>query len=742
MKPFLTAALLSLMLPESPAAETAPAKPPVAPIREVTDTYHGTKIADPYRYMENLKDPEVVGWLKAQSTFAHGVLDRVPAKATLLKRIQELDKGAPYTVGGFHRLENGTLFYSKLVAGAETRVICSRPSLSGPETVILDPKSYETPGGPHASLEFFVPSPDGKYGLVGIAKGGSEVTTLFIRDLATGKDLPETIDRIETAYNEPSWFQGSGAFFYSRREKLPEGAPASDGYKNTNAYLHTVGSAVEQDPAFFGLKASRNLEFAPMDFPSVQYSPKRDAGMPRIVGQVHHGDAQELTLYSLMDELWEPSNGFRTGQPPLAWAKICDKADGVNSYEVHGDYIYLVTSKDAPRYKVVRTPLAKPDFAKAEVVLPESELVPTSVSSAKGALFVNATKDGSGVIVQLDPENKLPPKRLSLPHDLTGGIAEASPYFPEVFIDTAAWTKGGALYSFDPATQKFTPSDLQPLGAFDDLPGYTSKEVEVKSHDGVMVPLSIIYKEGAKLDGSHPLLLSGYGAYGSIRHVGFSPLNIAWLERGGIMAVAHVRGGGERGKLWHLGGQKATKPNTWKDLIACAEWLIAEKYTSTPKLGIQSGSAGGILIGRAITERPDLFKAAIIQVGVTDMLRFETTENGPPNVEEYGSVATREGFEALRAMSTLHQVQDGVKYPAVLLTHGLNDRRVDAWMSGKLTARLQAATGSANPILLLLDTDAGHGIGSTRTQIQQQLADKWSFLLWQFGDPEFQPAGK
>jgi prolyl oligopeptidase len=282
-------------------------------------------------------------------------------------------------------------------------------------------------------------------------------------------------------------------------------------------------------------------------------------------------------------------------------------------------------------------------------------------------------------------------------------------------------------------------STLQPKGAFDDVPGYTSREVEVPSHDGVPVPLSIIHKEGIVFDGSNPLILSGYGAYGSIRYVNYSPLNLAWLERGGVLAIAHVRGGGEKGKPWHLGGQKATKPNTWKDFIACAEYLIAQKYTSTAKLAIQGGSAGGILIGRSITERPDLFRAAIIMVGMTDCLRAETTENGPPNIEEFGTVTTPEGFKSLLAMSPLHQVRDGVKYPAVLLTHGLNDRRVDAWMSGKMTARLQSATASKNPVLLLLDTDAGHGIGSTRTQLQEQLASRLSFVLWQTGAPDFQP---
>jgi prolyl oligopeptidase len=730
MSPVIPTALMALVIVHSSFAESPkPTPPPVAPKGDVVDTYHGVKIADPYRAMENLKDPKVVEWMKAQSAYSTAVLDQIPGRKMLLQRIQELDKGAPYTVSDLSRLKDGTIFYQKLNAGAETRVICSRKSVTGEETVVLDPKIYESAGGSHASLEFFVPSPDGKFGVAGISKGGSEVTTIYVRDLAAGKDQPVSIDRIETAYNVPQWLPDSAGFFYSRRQKLPAGAPASETYKNTIAYLHKLGEPVEKDVAIFGFELSPKITFEPLDFPSVRVFPTSEY----VIGQIHHGDSQELTLYTARRDA--------LGQKTIPWKKVCGVPDAVVAFEIHGEYGYLVTSKDAPRYKVVRVALKEPDFANAEVVLPQSELVLTGAIASQSAVFVNATRNGSGVVVQVDPKGKEKPKRLEPPQNLTGEVAEASPFFPEIFVSTESWTKGGALYTYDPAKGEFLASALQPKGAFDDMPGYTSKEVEVKSHDGALVPLSIIYKEGLKLDGTNPLMLNGYGAYGSIRRAGFNPMNLGWLERGGVIAVAHVRGGGEKGKEWHTGGQKATKPNTWKDLIACAEYLIAEKYTSTGKLAIQGGSAGGILIGRAITERPDLFKVAIIMVGVTDMLRFETTENGPPNVQEYGSVSTPEGFKALLAMSALHQVKDGVKYPAVLLTHGLNDRRVDAWMSGKMTARLQEATVGGNPVLLLLDTEAGHGIGSKRSQIQEQLASRWIFSLWQMGEEGFQPAG-
>lgn len=718
----MNAAALSQGLPELPTP------PPAAPVREVVDEIHGTKVSDPYRYMENLKDPEVLGWMKSQSAYASEVIESLPGRKGLLERIKELDKGAPYTISGMQRLQNGTIFYRKLEADAETPVVASRPSVNGEEKLVLDPKSYETAGGSHASMEYFEPSPDGRFGVVGIAKGGSEVTTLYVRDLAKGTDLPVSIDRIETAYNAPQWLPDSSGFLYCRRQKLPPGAPASDTYKFTKTYLHKVGSPVEEDTAVFGKDLAAGIEFGPMDFPSVSVF----SGSDYVIGQIHHGDSQELTLFSAKREALMGKT--------IPWKKICDVADGVIEFGVRGEHVYLVTSKDAPRYKIARTSLEQPDFAKAEIVLPESDLVLTSVHASKDAVMVNATHNGAGVVMQLDPTGKRAPERLSPPQNLTATVVEVSPFFSDVYVNTEAWIKGGELYAYDPFKHEYQASKLQPKGKYDDVPGYASKEVEVPSHDGALVPLSIIYKEGVKLDGSAPLILNGYGAYGIMRRVGYSAVSLAWLERGGIIAVAHVRGGGEKGKEWHRGGQMATKPNTWKDLIACSEYLIAKQYTSTPKLTIQGGSAGGILIGRSITERPDLFGSAIINVGCTDMMRFETTENGPPNVAEFGSSSTLEGFKALRAMSPLHNVQDGVKYPAVLLTHGLNDRRVDAWMSGKMTARLQAATASSKPVLLLLDSEAGHGIGSKRSQIQDQLASRWAFALWRAGEKDFQPA--
>jgi len=261
----------------------------------------------------------------------------------------------------------------------------------------------------------------------------------------------------------------------------------------------------------------------------------------------------------------------------------------------------------------------------------------------------------------------------------------------------------------------------------------------VKSHDGVEVPLSILARTGVKLDGSNPTILYGYGAYGITDDPFFNPRIYAWLERGGVYAVAHVRGGGAFGAEWHMAGRRATKPNTWKDAIAAAEWLVANRYTAPGKLGIYGGSAGGIFVGRAITDRPDLFAAAVPVVGWFDAIRIETSANGVANIPEFGTVKNEDEFRALLEMGAYNHVKQGTAYPGVMLVHGVNDIRVDVWQSTKMASRLMSATTSGRPVLLRLEYDSGHGQGSTREQLQARTADVFAFMLWQFGVPEFQP---
>jgi prolyl oligopeptidase len=339
---------------------------------------------------------------------------------------------------------------------------------------------------------------------------------------------------------------------------------------------------------------------------------------------------------------------------------------------------------------------------------------------------------GGGGGVRRVPFGQRGGARIQLPSDGAISTIVVDRRQPGVLFPLESWTRSRLWYRYTPGQRQASDTRLV-APAKVDVSGYESVETEVPSHDGVKVPLSIVYRKGLKKDGNHPLLLDGYGAYGITYDPNFSPTRLAWLERGGVFAVAHVRGGGEYGEDWHQAGQKATKPNTWKDFIACAEYLVREGYTSPEHLAGTGGSAGGILIGRAITERPDLFRAAVPRVGAMNALRAEHEPGGPANIPEFGTTAREEEFQALQEMDAVAHVKDGVRYPAVLLTSGINDSRVEPWQPAKMTATLQEHGTPDRPVLLRVAFDAGHGMGLTKDQRVAETADIYSFLLWQLG---------
>jgi prolyl oligopeptidase len=727
------AALVLVLLPCLPARADGP---PVAPVRAVIDDYHGTKIADPYRYFEDFKNPQVQAWVRAQGEYAGKTLHSIPGRDRLLERVRELDEAVPYRIMTLRRWPNGDLHYLKRLAEENVEKLYFRDAKTGNERLLVDPERLARdegkPASEHYSLTFVAPSPDRRYVAYGVALSGSEQSVLRVLDVASGKDTgpADVIDRVEYDYTWPSWLPDSSGFVYSRRRDLPPGTAATELWKRTFACLHRVGKNSDHDAVIFSMDTPA-VSMSEGDFPSVVLT----AGSRHAIGKIKHGDANELTLYAAPVD--------RLGTAGVRWERVCDVADEVKEFAVHGDDVYLMTAAGAPRYKVVRTKLGRSDIRSASVVVPASHVVVEGISATKDALYVGLLEAGLNRVarVSYDAPGCAKPQRIEPPDGATAAdVVQADADVDGVFIGTRSWTRAGRTFAYDPASGKLTDTGLRPRGKFDDPQGLVAEEVQVASHDGVKVPLSIIRRSDLKLDGKNPTLVIGYGAYGMTMSVAYRAPNLAWLDRGGVIAFAHVRGGGAYGKEWHLAGQKSTKPNTWKDFIACCEYLVKNGYTSPAKLAGEGGSAGGILIGRAITDRPDLFGAAVINVGCTDMLRSETTTNGVPNIQEFGSVATKEGFDALLAMSAYHQVKDGVKYPAVLLTHGVNDPRVEPWMTAKMTARLQAATTSGKPVLFRVDYAAGHGIGSTKRQHQEETADTLAFLLWQLGDPEFQTA--
>jgi prolyl oligopeptidase len=715
----LAAVLLCVLTAADAVAQT---QPPAAAVKDVVDTHFGVEIHDPYRYMEDMKNPEVTAWMKAQADYTRLLIDRVPQRVTLLSEIQRYgDAAAARTTGT--QVNNDHIYYYKRLANENLPKLYVRKGIGGRERLLVDPEATKGPEGEHYAIDWYSPSLDNKYVAYGLSLGGSEQSVLHVKEVATGKETGDLIDRAN--FGPPGWI--GHRLLYNRLQKLAPGAPPTDKYVYSRVFLHTLGSDPENDVAILGPGVTPGVTIDPAALSFAATIP----GSRHAIGVVVNGVQREVSLYMAS------RGSISAGKPD--WKKIVDPRDEVTDSSLIGDTLYLLTHKEASRFKVLKLDLNAPDLVQAPVVVPQSDSVITGLGAAKDALYVRRMNGSTSDLLRVAHTAGAKPVAVRLPFaaDIAGLATDVR--ISGVIYEASAWTRFGGFYFYDPRTGKVSDTGLQPQGAYDNPGDLVATEVKVKSHDGTLVPLSIVHKKGLKLDGTNPTIVYGYGAYGISTTPYFRPTWLPWFQRGGIIAYPHVRGGGEYGEDWYKAGYKTTKANTWMDAIACSEWLVANKYTSTPRLAIMGGSAGGIFVGRSITERPDLFGAAIDQVPISDSLRMEFSENGVPNIPEFGSVKTEDGFKGLRAMSSYHWVKDGVPYPAVLLTTGINDPRVDAWQAGKMAARLQAATSSGNPVLLRIDYDAGHGIGSTKKQAYEERADVIAFLLWRFGVQGFQP---
>jgi len=705
-----------------PAMASAQTELPKTPVRPITDDYFGTKVVDPYRWLENTSDPEAIAWMKAQNDYTRAVLARIPGRDELLARIKSLDN-AGIVVSGL-QVWGGHYFYYKTEPGSDNRKLFTRDTATSPERLLVDTETMTTADGKHYSIDYYQPSLDGVYVAFGISLGGSEDSVLHVLQSTTGNVLPDRIDRAEFA--SPSWLPDGNSFFYTRAQKLAPDSPPTAKYQKLKVYRHTLGGDPETEPLVFGFGANPAVNVDENDFPTVPFS----TGAPGyLVGLLIHGVKREFDIYAVP---FDPNIGAKT-----AWKKVVDQSDDVTGMDVHGAEIYLVSHNNASRFKVLRTSLSAPDLAHASVVVPASEVVITGITAAGDALYVQDLDGGIGRLRRLPYSNgNIQP--ISLPFDGAIQSLVTNPTESGAWLDLTSWTQSPLWYSLDAKTDKLTDTALVPPSPVDYSP-IEAEEVKAKSADGTMIPLSIIHKRGIALDGSHPTWLTGYGAYGITLDPSFNPTLLAFLERGGICAIAHLRGGGEYGEDWHLAGQKLTKQHTIDDLIAGAEYLIEHKYTSPAHLAGEGTSAGGITIGGAITQRPEMFAVALIRVGSSNALREELQASGPANIPEFGTVTEPDGFKALFAMDAYQHVKPNTPYPAVLLTTGVNDPRVTSWEPAKMAARLQASTSSGKPVLLRVDYDAGHGMGSTKSQRDIELADELSFLFWQLGVTGYAP---
>ena len=698
---------------------------PTAPVRNVPEVFFGTRVDDPYRDFEDTKAPAVAAWMKAHSDHAHATLQSISGRDALRAKLEGYDSAASARVFDVQRLPGDLFFYQRRGATEDQFKLYVRRGLNGTETVLFDPDGLrKATGTPHA-INYDSASPNGKLVAVGVSAAGSEDAAMRIIDVASGKQIGPEITRAR--FGAIAWAPDSSEIYFHRMQALAKDAPPTDTFQRSSVVVMKPGAAEASIRTV--MTAGVDLGIPATEFPILNILPDGRVVATAVDGVSPDFSAWHTTLAAL-----------RAGTPD--WKPLVTRADGVTGLAVQGQRVYALTFKGASRFKLLTGALNDFSPATAQVLVAESQQVLLSIAAAQDALYMEVRDGNVNRLLKLAYVDNAKPQPVSLPVLGSFSMSSVQPDQPGLLLDLQSWARARQIYAVG-ADGSVRNTGLQPSGPFDAPTDVVATEVMVKSHDGVMVPMSIIHRASAKLDGTNPTLLYGYASYGITEEPFFSPSRLAWMDEGGVFAVANPRGSSVFGRQWHEDGKQATKPNTWRDFIACAEYLIAQKWTQPAKLGIWGGSAGGILVGMAMVERPDLFAAVVPEVGSMDMVRMETTPNGVPNIPEFGSRKTEAGFRALLAMSVYANIKDGVAYPAVLLVHGVNDPRVEVWNSTKVAARLLAAqpeaarqaTGKtkANPVLLRLDYESGHGQGSTKSQALDARADTFAFLLWQMG---------
>jgi prolyl oligopeptidase len=681
----------------------------------VTDTHFGTTLIDPFRWMEAGPNPEFDRFLRHRDADARSVLNALPGRARLSKEISAI-------VGLTTEVSSVTLAGSKVVylkrgRHAEVAKLYIRDTDSATETTLLNPTRFGGNGEP-PGIDQFAVSPDVSH-IVYILSDG----VLHVIRTATRRVLPDTIDGAQLA--AAPWAPDGKSFFYSRPAEPRRKQSAAKRYSHMRTLLHRLGTDPATDRVILD---SDHLPF-PFEAAQVFLAVSVTPGSEYAIATVADGVSPEQAYYVA------PIAAL--AMEPIPWKKLADKSDDVTLATVRGRQIFMLTHRDAPRLKAIAEDLDNPGFATATLVIAQPEAgVLTSLRAGADALYI-AQRDGAVMHLSRLPYGNKQAVPIALPFDGTiappeedSGDLIADPRRPGAWLGLQSWLQAPVWMRYDPAAARLIETDLVPRFPRD-LSAYEVTETTAKAADGTLVPLSIVTKRGIRLDGSHPTLIEGYGSYGASLDAAFAPRLVPWLDRGGVFAVAHVRGGGELGQTWHDAGKIETKENTIGDYLSCAEELIRRGYTTSRKLGGEGASAGGITVGGAITQRPDLFRAVVIAVGSLNSTRSEFTESGPANIPEFGSVTNSEQFPYVLAMDAYQHVKDGTPYPAVLLTGGYDDPLVAVWEPAKMAARLQAATSSGRPVLLRVDFDGGHEPASARARHDEE-TDEFAFLLWQF----------
>ncbi|MBZ4036398.1 prolyl oligopeptidase family serine peptidase [Flavobacterium sp. 17A] len=665
---------------------------------ETVDVYFDTKVSDPYRWLEDDKSAETGAWVKAENEVTYGYLDKIPFRNELKSRMEKLwnyEKiGAPYKEGKF-------TYYSKN-NGLQNQSVVYRKDQNGKEEVFLDPNTFSKDGTTSlGGLDF---SKDGNKAAYAISEGGSDWRKVIIIDALSKKVLEDTL--VDVKFSGISWYKNEG-FYYSSYDK-PKGSELSAKTDQHKLYFHKLGTAQKDDKVIFGADQKRRYVGG--------YVTEDDHYL--IITAANSTYGNELYI----KDLTKPNSPIVT---------IVDNFN--NSYSIienEGSKLFIETDYNAPNVRVVTVDAANPKMENWKDFIKETENV-LNPTTGGGFFFANYTKDAVSLVKQYDYSGKLI-REIKLPAVGTASGFGGKKDEKTLYYSFTNYTTPGSIYSFEPKSGK---SEIYQKPKVDfKSEDYESKQVFYTSKDGTKVPMIITYKKGTKLDGKNPTILYGYGGFNISLTPSFSIANAVWMENGGVYAVANLRGGGEYGKKWHDAGTKLQKQNVFDDFIAAAEYLIAQKYTSSDYLAIRGGSNGGLLVGATMTQRPDLMKVALPAVGVMDMLRYNAFTAGAGWAFDYGTAQdNKEMFEYLKGYSPVHNVKKGTKYPATMVTTGDHDDRVVPAHSFKFASELQEKQAGDNPVLIRIDVKAGHGAGKSVAASIQENVDIQAFTLYNMG---------
>jgi prolyl oligopeptidase len=716
MKHFVQIVIASLAL--ASATVQAQWHYPAPPTSSASDVWHGKRYEDPYRPLEDLKDPKVVAWFKTEARLTDRTIATIPGRDALVREWLAMDRRTPPQYKDF-QFEGGRLFYRKTLGGENVGKLYVRDGWEGSERLLFDPTAYGKGSG--TSISLIAPSFDGQTVVIGLAVKGGEWSELRVLKVSDGQLLPDSI--YPAAWWGVSWLPGSRAFFYNGSDVTD--IKSMDIETNRKARLHTLGTPVNQDRDVLSTAATPDIGIEAREIPEV-IVPESAPG--RLIGSLDTVQSENRFYIASESDL---------GQNRVTWKPLAQRADKlVRGTAITPDWFYSITSADAPHYKLVRAPLDAPDWAHAQTVIPEADDSIDSMTQSKDYLLVVYSNGISGRLVRHALATGVTTE-VGLP--LKGTIVANCPdiHGNRCLVTVSSWLQPELVFEVDAETGEVRKSVFNGDVHYPELADLVAEEVEVPGHDGTMVPLSVIHRKDIKLDGSSPCILEGYGAYSISWTPEFKP-RYSVANRGVVVAFAHVRGGGEKGEAWYRAGYKATKPNTWLDFISAAEFLIAKGYTSREKMTGRGTSAGGVLISRAVTERPDLFAAAVVNVGLANAMRVEFSPNGPINTPEFGTVKDPVEAQALYEMDGLQHVKPGIRYPAILGVGGWNDPRVVPWEPGKFVAAVQQASTSGRPALMLVNYDNGH-FTEEKSVTYRNFANQFAFALWQAGHKDYQP---